>query len=281
MDVISLQSGSSGNCTYVESDGVRLLFDAGISGRQAEQRLAEHGKEIRDVDALIISHDHSDHTCGMGIYQRKFGLPIYTTRRTYEATRRRMKLGNVNDVRFFAAGETLTFDHVSVETICTPHDAADGVAFVLDDALHRFGVLTDLGHVFNELLHAIGSLDAVLIESNYDVSMLRRGPYPEFLKTRISGPKGHLSNHDAAHLLKQAASPKLQWACLAHLSDENNEPELAIETHHEILGADFPLTCADRRNATDVLRVSDSCDTMKREAASPVVTQQAFAWADQ
>jgi phosphoribosyl 1,2-cyclic phosphodiesterase len=155
------------------------------------------------------------------------------------------------------------------------------VAFILDDALHRFGVLTDLGHVFKELLHAVGSLDAVLIESNYDVSMLRRGPYPEFLKTRISGSKGHLSNLDAAHLLKQAASPKLQWACLAHLSDENNDPQLAIETHHEILGVDFPLTCANRRKATDLLHISDSCDTLKRATASPVVTQQAFAWTDQ
>lgn len=281
MEVISLQSGSSGNSTYVESGGVKLIFDAGISGRQAEQRLADHGKNIRDVDALIISHDHRDHTCCMGIYQRKFGLPIYITRRTFEATRRRMNLGHVNDIRYFGAGESIEFGHISVETLRTPHDAADGVAFVIDDSLRRFGVLTDLGHVFEDLKQAIGTLDAVLIESNYDVSMLRGGPYPEFLKKRISGASGHISNLDAARLLKTSASPRLQWACLAHLSDENNDPKLAIQTHHEILGAEFPITCADRQTATGVMSVAECFDRNPGEAASPVTTQQSFSWSDQ
>ena len=157
MDVITLQSGSSGNCVYVESDGVRLLFDAGISGRQAEQRLAEHGRDIRDVDALIISHDHRDHTCCMGVFHRKFGMPIYVTRRTFETTRRRMKLGVLRDVQHFQAGEALRFGHVTIETLKTPHDAADGVVFVVDNSRQRFGVFTDLGHVFQELVQAVGT----------------------------------------------------------------------------------------------------------------------------
>ncbi len=258
MEVITLQSGSSGNSTYVESHGVRLLFDAGISGRQAEERLAEHGKDIRAVDALIISHDHRDHTCGMGIYHRKFGLPVYVTRRTLQATQRRMNLGKVKDVRYFQAGKAIHFDHVCVETIRTPHDAADGVAFVVDDSRHRLGILTDLGHVFPELPQAVATLDAALLESNYDASMLDQGPYPEFLKSRIRGRSGHLSNLDAAKLLKHAAGSQLQWACLAHLSDENNDPELAIKTHRKVLGDRFPVTCADRRVATGVLRITDS-----------------------
>ena len=254
MEVIALQSGSSGNSVYFESGGVRLLFDAGISGRQAQQRLAQHGKDIRDVDALIISHDHSDHTSCMGIYQRKFGLPIYVTRGTFDTVSRKRKVGKVNDIRYFNAGESLVFDHVTVETLSTPHDATDGVVFIIDDSTHRFGLLTDLGHVFKELEQAIESLDAVLVESNYDPDMLHDGPYPEFLKDRIRGPHGHLSNVESAKLLKRAPS-RLKWACLAHLSDENNTPDVALRTHHRILGENFPLKCAGRKDSTEVLRV--------------------------
>ena len=255
MEVIALQSGSSGNCVYLETGGVRLLFDAGISGRQAELRLARHGKDIRDVDALIISHDHRDHTCGMGVFHRKFGLPVYVTRRTFHTVSRRMKLGSIDDVRHFDAGETLWFDSVCVETMPTPHDAADGVVFVIDDSTHRFGILTDLGHVFDELLRAVASLDAVLVESNYDPDMLADGPYPSFLKERIRGPRGHLSNVEAANLLKHAQADRIQWACLAHLSDQNNDPEIALKTHHQILGAGFPLKCADRQASSELMRL--------------------------
>ena len=177
MEVIALQSGSSGNSVYFESGGVRLLFDAGISGRQAQQRLAQHGKDIRDVDALIISHDHSDHTSCMGIYQRKFGLPIYVTRGTFDTVSRKRKVGKVNDIRYFNAGESLVFDHVTVETLSTPHDATDGVVFIIDDSTHRFGLLTDLGHVFKELEQAIESLDAVLVAVSYTHLTLPTTPY--------------------------------------------------------------------------------------------------------
>ena len=254
MEVIPLQSGSSGNCVYVETRDVRLLFDAGISGRKAQNRLADHGKDIRDVDALIISHDHRDHVSCLGSIHRKFGLPVYITRRTLESTQRRMKLGELTEVSHFEAGDVLRFGPVSVETLSTPHDAADGVVFVIDDTHRRFGLLTDLGHVFDGLKETIATLDAVLIESNYDPDMLASGPYPSFLKNRISGPRGHLSNVDCANLLR-SASARLRWACLAHLSDENNDPETAIRTHHEILGNDFPLHCANRRDTTGVFRV--------------------------
>ena len=255
MEVITLQSGSSGNCVYVETGGIRLLFDAGISGRQAEERLASHGKDIRLVDALIISHDHRDHTSCMGVFHRKFGFPIYATPSTFQTVSQRMKLGRVNDIRHFQAGETLWFDSVCVETLSTPHDAVDGVVFIIDDATHRFGILTDLGHVFDGLEQAVASLDALLVESNYDPEMLRNGPYPDFLKDRISGPHGHISNIEAAHLLKHTKSTRLKWACLAHLSDENNDPSIALRTHHEILGSDFPLKCADRQKSSELLRL--------------------------
>ncbi|QDT07639.1 Putative metallo-hydrolase YycJ [Rubripirellula lacrimiformis] len=232
-----------------------MLFDAGISARQAELRLAQHGRDIRDVDALIISHDHRDHTTGMGVFHRKFGLPVYVTQKTFVEVRRRVKIGDICDVRHFVAGETLSFGPVSVETYSTPHDAADGVVFVIQDSRHRFGLLTDLGHIFDGLAETMATLDAVLVESNYDPAMLDDGPYPDFLKHRIRGPRGHLSNIDAAELLKLASPDRLRWACLAHLSEQNNCPDVAIQTHHKILGCDFPVRCADRKATSAAMTI--------------------------
>lgn len=254
MNVIALQSESNGNCIYVESNSVRLLFDAGISGRQAQTRLAAHGRDIEDVHALLISHDHRDHSRCLGIYQRKFGLPVHITKGTFTVASRMENLGTVNDVRYFTAGSAIQFGKVRVESVPTPHDAVDGVAFVVDDGTRRLGILTDLGHVFDLLVSVMRTLDAVVIESNHDLEMLTNGPYPESLKRRIRGRRGHLSNDDAAELLGAAGS-KLKWACLAHLSEEDNDPELAVQTHRQKLGNRLPLFVASRYEATDVLEV--------------------------
>lgn len=187
MEVITLQSGSNGNCIYVETSGVRLLFDAGISGVQAEKRLAAHGRDIRNVDALIISHDHSDHTSGMGVFQRKFGIPIHVSKKTLQTTMQKSRIGLIENVEHFRSGSTLHFGQVQVETICTPHDASDSVAFIVDDGVSRLGILTDIGHLYQELEFVMSTLDAVILESNYDPRMLHDGPYPEQLKKRISG----------------------------------------------------------------------------------------------
>jgi len=251
--VISLQSGSNGNCIYVEAGGVRLLFDAGISGRRAEQRLAAHGRDIRRADALLISHDHVDHIRSAGVYQRKFALPLHATAKTLAAASERCNLGRLDDVRHFQAGRTLRFGDVSVETIPTPHDGADGVAFVVADGSRRLGILTDLGHVFGGLAEVIASLDAVVIESNYDPALLASGRYPARLKQRIRSPGGHLSNLEAADLLHDCAAARLQWACLAHLSAENNRPHLALETHARVLAGRFPLHVATRYGAGGML----------------------------
>jgi len=254
MKVIALQSGSNGNCVYVEAGSVKLLFDAGIPGSLAQERLAVLGVDIRSVDALLISHEHSDHVKCMGVYQQKFGLPIHITKKTFAAAKKRYDLGDVDDVRPFKAGATVRIGTVTVETIPTAHDAVDGVGFVIDDGRRRLGILTDLGHVFDGLDAVVSSLNAAIIESNYDPDMLDKGAYPSFLKERIRGPAGHLSNVEAAELLASSGQ-KLQWACLAHLSETNNEPEVARGTHRELLRQRFPIHVASRYEATAVLEV--------------------------
>ncbi len=235
MNFISLQSGSNGNCIYVEAGDVKLLFDAGISGKQAAARLSRAGRDIARVDALIISHDHADHARCAGIFQRKFGIPLFVTETTLRAARASCDLGALREVRHFLAGDALRFGSVRVETFRTPHDGADGVAFIVDDGASRLGIFTDLGHAYDELKSALSSVDAALIESNYDPDMLRAGPYPQYLKSRISGPRGHISNIESAELIARHGA-RLRWACLGHLSEANNTPERALQTHRAMNG---------------------------------------------
>ena len=247
----SLQSGSNGNAIYVEAGGVKLLFDAGISGLQAELRANRHRRTLRKVDALLISHDHHDHVCCAGIYQRRYGFPIYVTRATYRAAGGQW--GPVHDVRHFGSGRTLEFGRVQVHTLPTPHDAVDGVAFVVEHGGRRLGILTDLGHPYAALAEVMSTLDAAYLESNYDRRMLAEGPYPEYLKRRIAGGSGHLSNDEGVELARPHVGNRLQWVAISHLSEENNEPELALNLHRAAYGGDLPVHLASRYHESAVL----------------------------
>lgn len=253
MRTFSLQSGSNGNAIYVEADGVRLLFDAGISGALAERRMAVHGRDIRDVDALIISHDHIDHVRCAGVYQRKFGLPIYITSKTLKATW--CNLGKLRDVRYFQSGDSLSFGHVVVRTLRTPHDAADGVVFVIECEGKRLGIFTDLGHPFHGLQDVLEQVDAAYLECNYDPEMLETGSYPPVLKARIRGDAGHISNDESASLLRTCGRRRPKWIAVAHLSQENNRPELALAAQHTAVGRDYPVYHASRYECTEFLSV--------------------------
>jgi phosphoribosyl 1,2-cyclic phosphodiesterase len=250
---IALQSGSNGNCIYVEAAGTRLLFDAGISGAQAKARLATHGRDIYDVDAVILSHRHGDHTASAGVYQRLFKLPLYATPATHHAIARRA--GQLAPVHHFQPGQTLVFGSVQVHTLPTPHDAAESVAFVVTFEQKRLGILTDLGHPFPELAAALAELDAAFLETNYDPVMLAEGTYPPELKARIRGDGGHLSNDEAAALLKNCRRHRPAWIALAHLSAHNNHPDVALQTMRRELGHDYPLHLTSRSHATDVFTV--------------------------
>ncbi len=257
MIAISLQSGSNGNCIYVETEGTKLLFDAGISGVQAEERLAAQGRDIRDVDAVIISHDHADHIRHAGVLQRKYGLPLFVTPATLAAALSHCTLGKLKDVRHFRPNDKMRIGDVLVYAIPTPHDGVDGSAFVIEAGKKRLGILTDLGHVFKDLVSIVATLDAVFLESNYDPEMLAHGPYPAYLKQRIKGPRGHISNSEAAEVLLHASlSNRLQWACLAHLSEQNNHPDVALKTHRKVVAEKLTLYVADRYRASEVLIVS-------------------------
>lgn len=244
MHAFSIQSGSNGNCIYVEAGGVRLLFDAGVAGRTVRDRLAHHGRDVHGLTALILSHEHWDHSRSAGVFQRMFRVPIYVTAPTWRCIA--PAAGPVHDVRHFQAGGRLEFGDVVVHTVRTPHDAVDGCGFVVSHEGRRLGILTDLGHPFASLRRILGELDAVYLESNYDPDMLEAGPYTEDLKRRIRGPRGHLSNAEAGDLVRTYRGRRLQWVMLSHLSEQNNEPGLALETFRGLVGRSFPVGVAGR-----------------------------------
>ena len=247
----SLQSGSNGNSIYVETSDARLLFDAGISGQQAQRRMAHPGRDMNKVQALIISHEHTDHIRCAGIYHRQFHLPIYVTRRTLEAAN---DIGQTQDVRYFDSGQTLQFGRTKVHTIRTAHDGADGVAFVVEKGRKRLGIFTDLGHVFEELPEWLNSVDAAFLESNYDPQLLQTGDYPTWLKRRIAGKGGHLSNPEAAKLARRCCC-RLKTLALAHLSEHNNTPELALKLAQTQAEGKYQVQLAPRYETGPIMEV--------------------------
>jgi phosphoribosyl 1,2-cyclic phosphodiesterase len=250
----SLQSGSNGNCLFVETDGVRLLFDAGLTGLQTKRRLESLGVGIETVQAVVVSHAHSDHIYYAGVLQRQYDLPIWMTSGTFQKMLTTKSLGRVREPHLFNSGDTLQFGSVKVETISTTHDAPEGVCFVVDSGTIRLGIMTDLGSQFLGLTEIITTLDAVYLESNYDPEMLENSEYPEDLKQRIQSDQGHLSNAEAAELLWQSRN-RLRWACLGHLSAKNNCPTVALATHRKILGATLPLHIAPRYEVSEMLEL--------------------------
>ena len=260
MRIIPLQSGSKGNCYYVESGETRLFVDAGITLRKARLRLELHDRDIKDVDAILVTHDHSDHCSHVSDFSRRLGIPVHLTDKTLAALNRNKRFKGIDNSVCFRAGESQTIGDIEIHSIPTPHDAADGVAYVLENNEQRVGILTDLGHAFSGLREVLQSLDAVIIESNYDEELLQLSPYPEFLKRRIRGNGGHLSNLDSAKLVHQNASEKMQWVCLCHLSDQNNCPDTAIREHQNWLGDDFPIFVADRHDVSEMLTIKPEAE---------------------
>ena len=249
----SLQSGSNGNCLYVESGNVRLLFDAGLTGAQTKWRLESLGVDILTMQAVIVSHAHNDHVRYAGVLQRQYNLPIWMTRGALERVRETKVLGQISEPHLFNGGDTLTFGSVKVETFPTTHDVPEGVCFVVDNGTVRLGIMTDLGSRFLGLKEVVATLDGIYLESNYDAEMLDGGIYSDDLKQRIRGGQGHLSNEEAAELLK--SGKRLRWACLGHLSAKNNNPEVALETHRKILGETLPLHIALRHEVSEMLEL--------------------------
>ncbi len=254
----TLVSGSSGNAVYAECADGAILVDAGVSGRAIERAMQTVGGHIDRVDGLVLTHDHHDHARGAGVLSRRHGLPLFMT----EGTHRRCAhdLHRVVGPRRFRPGDILCVGGFHIHTLATPHDAQEPVALVLERNGLRVGVLTDLGTCWPGLADLLPTLDAVVLESNYDPQMLATGPYPKKLKARIASARGHISNEEAAALVRDFADTRLQAVMLAHLSETNNRPEIALgcmQLHARELIArqELRILVAPRHVPSPVLRI--------------------------
>ena len=247
------------------SDTTHLLMDVGISGKRTEAGLAELGLTMKDIDAICITHEHADHISGLGVLARKYGVPVYATKGTLAAIKKTSSLGQIDEslFRVVTPDERCIIKDISLYPVRTSHDAADPVAYRIDHDGRRIGILTDLGCYNDYTVECLRSLDLLYLEANYDVHMLQVGPYPYYLKQRILGERGHLSNESAGKLLSRLLHDNMQAIVLGHLSKENNLPELAYESVRvevtmsdtDYSGNDFPLYVAKRDVVSEVIEV--------------------------
>lgn len=250
MRMMSIASGSSGNAIYVGSDTTHILVDAGISGKRVESGLKQLDLSPKDLDAILITHEHSDHIGGLGVLSRRYGVPIISTRGTIEAIIKNTSVGEIDTGLFHEVGydETFRIKDVDVSTIKISHDAAQPVAYRFNSEGKRGAIMTDLGTYDDYIVSNLADLDVLFLEANHDVRMLQTGRYPYVLKQRILGKRGHLSNEASGRLLAKVLHDKIEHIVLSHLSQENNMPELAYEAVRlEITAADNPYTGDDFR----------------------------------
>ncbi|PID40884.1 MAG: MBL fold metallo-hydrolase [Proteobacteria bacterium] len=237
ISVCVLASGSRGNATYLSGGQTAILIDAGLSGIEIQRRMVTRGLDPASLDAILVTHEHSDHIQGVGVLARRFGLTVHINDETLQASQR--TLGKLADVQPFACGTTFSIGQLSIHPFSISHDAADPAGFTITANGTKVGVATDLGIATNVVKTHLAACDALILEANHDPRMLIDGPYSWPLKQRIQGRGGHLSNEDAALLLEELRHDGLSHVILAHLSEENNAPEIARKTIETVL-REFP-----------------------------------------
>ena len=228
LDINSLFSSSRGNCTYVFSDTTKILIDVGISCKRLVEKLTNDNIKPEEIQAILITHEHSDHIKGIRVFSKKFNIPVFASEKTW-GTLVSLEIPN-NLKNTFTVGEKFNIGDICVSPFSIPHDAIDPCGFSMTCGKNKVTVATDMGHLTPELLYNFEASDSILLEANHDVAMLRSGSYPYFLKERVIGNFGHLSNALSAEAVEYLIHKGTKKFILAHLSEENNVPELALET---------------------------------------------------
>ena len=251
----NLGSGSTGNATLIESCGsnpFRLLVDCGLGIRQLQVRLAIAGLQTSDINAIFITHEHGDHIGCARSLALKMKIPVWMSQGTYSALR---EPDFANFLHIAKDGQSIEMGPLEVMPFTVPHDAREPLQMTCSDGTSRLGILTDLGHVTAHVTQHLARCDALLLECNHDSAMLENSAYPYFLKQRIGGHHGHLSNHAAANLARELAHPGLKHLVAAHLSEQNNRPELAQQSIAKALNCEpHDILVASPSDGTDWLQ---------------------------
>lgn len=256
MRIAPLASGSSGNCIYVGDENTHILVDVGISGRAVEEGLKELDLSINDIDAIFITHEHSDHIKGLGVIERKREIPVFTSKGTIEGIKCANGLGDFNYDCFNSFDELNPVEFKNF--IFTPHhvmhDTIEPVCYSFENNGKKAAIMTDLGCFDDKLINELGKLDFIFAEANHDIRMLQLGSYPFALKQRILSDYGHLSNEAGGKFISKLLNDDIKGIMIGHLSDKNNLPDLAYEavkveielSDNKYHGLDFPLYVAKR-----------------------------------
>ncbi len=247
LQIASLNSGSNGNCYYIGNTKEAVLIDIGISCRETEIRMKQRGLDIKKVKAIFISHEHTDHIRGVSTLANKYGVPVFITSATAQNGPKLIK----HLSRAFTADEPIQVGCLQVTPFGKKHDAADPHSFMVEQDGIKVGIITDIGQVCDRVIHYFSQCNAAFLESNYDPILLQNGRYSEYLKQRIRGGLGHISNQQALELFVKHKSPHLTHLFLSHLSKENNSPELAASVFAPHACNTY-ITIASRYAATEV-----------------------------
>jgi phosphoribosyl 1,2-cyclic phosphodiesterase len=251
-----LASGSTGNAVYVENGDNRLLVDCGLSGKKMDALFETIERSPKGLNGILVTHEHSDHVKGLGVFARKHKLPIYANEATWQAMSSSIGEIPVDQKFIFKTGHVQSFGSLEVESFGVSHDAAEPMFFVFRNAQKKLALLTDLGYVSDKIKETIKGSDAYIIEANHDIHMLMAGHYPWNIKRRILGDSGHISNEDAADALCEVMEDRTRRVYLAHLSKDNNMKELARMS-------------VEQRLAQEGLRVGQSIDLYDTDPDRP------------
>ena len=265
MKMMSIVSGSSGNCTLISTANTSILVDVGTSKKRINDSLHEIGMDMKDINGILITHEHIDHVRGLGVISRSYDIPVYATAATLEEIDSIRSLGEYDKAccRQIEPNEEFVIGDISVCSHSIWHDAADPVCYTFKRENKKISIATDMGGYDDYIINALSDSDIMLIEANHDIRMLEVGPYPYELKHRILGKYGHLSNESSGQLIKRLLNNHIKGILLGHLSKENNYPELAYETVKcELDGncfsddvRDFNLKVASRDSRSELIAV--------------------------
>lgn len=265
MRLCSIASGSSGNCIYVGSENTHLLVDAGISKKRIEEGLKELQIKGEELDGILVTHEHVDHIQGLGVFSRKYGVPIYATPGTIRGIQEYKALGKMPEGLYKEIKTDSEFElgDIAVHPFAISHDANEPSGYRFNQGDKSVAVATDLGKYDQYIVDKLQNLNAILLESNHDIHMLEVGPYPYYLKQRVLGDRGHLSNELSGRLLCDILHDNLKNVVLGHLSKENNYAELAYETvklevtlgNNPYKGEEIPISVAKRDSVSEIIVV--------------------------
>ena len=254
LELCMLASGSKGNAIYVSSGSTSILIDAGLSGIEIERRLNSKGLHPEGLDAILVTHEHTDHIQGVGVLSRRFNLPVYMSSKTEKAAL--SQLGNVRVVNYFECGLPFMIKDLGIHPFSISHDAEDPSGFTINQNGTKIGIATDLGIATSMVKEHLKGCSLLVLEANHDEDMLINGPYPWPIKQRIKSRAGHLSNEASKNLLKELQHDRLKYVMLAHLSQTNNTPEKALnEMGQAITRCNAQLDVASQDECGALLRL--------------------------